>query len=255
MARPALLALCLVATAAGAHAQETTRLLVTVVDDSTEAPVAGAVVAVANGDAQATSGADGLARLDLPADIYVLNASAEGYDPVTFTVAVSGAEMPGVVGLVPAARALGEVVATAERPRRDLDRVGFYERRAEGRGAYLDREELDLKGQGQLAAALIGMPGVTVQRWKETSGLLGTRLVAVSSRGGMGPDGLRSAAPCPMTVYQDGVKVGGDQDFDLTQHGTEGLAGIEVYAGPATVPMEYKQFTPCGVILLWTRSE
>ncbi|MDT0632154.1 carboxypeptidase regulatory-like domain-containing protein [Rubrivirga litoralis] len=253
MTRPALLALGLLVVTTAASAQDTTRLLVTVVDDSTGAVVAGAIVGLMGGTIQAVSGADGLARLDLPPNIYVVHVKADGYDPITFTTSVDGAEVAGTAGLLPAARALDEVVTTAERPRRDLDQVGFYTRRAEGRGAYLDRAELDLKGQGQLAAVLIGMPGVKVQRWSEPP--LGTRLVAVSSRGGMGPDGLRSAAPCPMRIYQDGVKIGDDQDFDLTQHETEGLAGIEVYAGPATVPTEYRQFTPCGVILLWTRSE
>ena len=34
------------------------------------------------------------------------------------------------------------------------------------------------------------------------------------------------------------------------------IAGVEIYSGPATIPLEYKrQGTKCGVILIWTRAE
>ena len=235
---------------AAASAQEAP-LTVTVVDDSTGAAVAGATV-VADGRVRATSGADGAARLAVEAGVVFVQVEAEGYDPVSFTTMIGPDGAAGEVGLLPAARRLGEVVATAERPRADLARVGFYERRAEGRGEYLDREELDLGGKHQLVAALTGLSGVRMQRWTQGGR---TRTVAVSRRGGLGPDGFRTNAPCPLTVYKDGTRIADDESFDVSLVGTADLAGIEVYPGPATVPAEFQQFSPCGVILLWSRNE
>ena len=242
----------LVLLVAGSVSAQTSRLVVTVVDDSTAWALPGATVTVANGAGGATAGADGVAEVALAPGIYVVSVSAEGYSRATFTVTLDGGGASGTVGLVPAPVELAEVGVTAERPRRDLARTGFYDRRAEGRGAYIDREELDLKGAGQLAAAFIGVPGVRVQRW-EVNGI--TRTILVSGRSGMGPNGFRDNSPCPMTIYKDDVQIGNDESFDVQNLGTEDLAGIEVYAGPATIPSQYRQFSACGVVLLWSRQE
>ena len=221
-------------------------LAVTVVDDSTGATIPGAAVSIANGDARAVADADGLARLGLAPDIYVVQVTADGYDPVTFTTTLGPDGLEGEVGLVPAAVVLGDVVTTAERPRRDLARVGFYERREQGRGEFIDSDELDLRRPPSLAAALVARSGVRVQGYGDGVFRL------VSSRQGLGPNGLRSNEPCPIAVFKDGARIDAS---DVARVSVEDLAGIEIYGGPATVPTEYRQFNPCGVVLMWSRME
>ena len=242
VARVAFLA-ALIAVAVPAGAQS--RLAVTVINDSTGQIIAGATVLAANGGAEVSAGADGVAMLSLPPGIHIVSVSADGYDRATFTVTLDDEETAGTVGLLPSSVALDEVTVTAQGARRDLDRTGFLQRREGGAGYYIDRDELDLKGQGQLINALRGVPGIYVQGY-------GTYFGIVSSRWGMSPDGMRSNAPCPITMFKDGFRV---DVPDVAQVGTEDLAGIEVYAGPATIPVEFRQFSACGVVLLWSRQE
>jgi hypothetical protein len=56
-------------------------------------------------------------------------------------------------------------------------------------------------------------------------------------------------------VYIDGVQLPAEPNIDNIVMPKE-LAGIEIYSGPATIPLQYKSTSAggfCGVILLWTR--
>ena len=236
------------ALAPEARAQdEGPRLVLTAVDDSTGGRIVGASVAVVSAGVSGETDRLGIARVPVPAGPHVVRVEKEGYAPVAFTVTIGDEDVVGEVGMVPVV-VLPVVTATAERARRDLERSGFLERREEGRGSFIDYEELVLRDQQDLATTLRGVPGVRLQRWD-------SRVVAVSTRNGIGKETLRSARPCPFTVYKDGIVVGRDETYDLSTVTTVDLAGIEVYSGPASIPPQYRQFNPCGVLLLWSRLE
>lgn len=76
--------------------------------------------------------------------------------------------------------------------------------------------------------------------------------VAISRR--FGTFGTFSQTVCPFQVFLDGVALPSPANLkDLPS--PKNLAGIELYSGPATIPLEYKTSTAgfCGVILVWTR--
>jgi hypothetical protein len=60
-------------------------------------------------------------------------------------------------------------------------------------------------------------------------------------------------AACFMTVLVDGVAMPAPFNLDLLPSPHD-LAGIEVYAGPATIPPQYSGYNRgCGLILIWTK--
>ena len=74
----------------------------------------------------------------------------------------------------------------------------------------------------------------------------GSKVVA----GGRG----RQAVPCIMRVGVDGYVM--EWGFAADHIATDDIYGIEVYAGPATIPREYaSQITDgyCGLVMIWTR--
>ena len=70
------------------------------------------------------------------------------------------------------------------------------------------------------------------------------------------------ALRCPYQFYLDGVPLSGQRVFEALPRPGQ-IFGIEVYASPSTIPLQFKTFGPggdgprsgayCGVILVWTR--
>ncbi|MGH7616281.1 MAG: hypothetical protein ACREPM_03560, partial [Gemmatimonadaceae bacterium] len=57
---------------------------------------------------------------------------------------------------------------------------------------------------------------------------------------------------CPFAIYRDGVLDGRGRLSQLPRPSE--IAAIELYSGPATVPLQYKSAkASCGVILIWTK--
>ena len=71
------------------------------------------------------------------------------------------------------------------------------------------------------------------------------------------------AMTCPFQFFIDGILIPPPRWVDHELPSPKEIAGIEVYANSATVPLQYKTFGGnaafnygggfCGVILLWTR--
>jgi len=69
------------------------------------------------------------------------------------------------------------------------------------------------------------------------------------------------AQPCYMSVFLDGVMVGGvngalssASPTDLSQFTVQVLGAVEVYKSGVSTPMQYSSIgNSCGVVLLWTR--
>ena len=65
-----------------------------------------------------------------------------------------------------------------------------------------------------------------------------------------------ASSPCYAAVVRDGVRLypfAGATPPDLDKIFAEQLAGIEIYARPATVPAELHDAATCGALVLWSR--
>jgi hypothetical protein len=155
----------------------------------------------------------------------------------------AGATIAIRVVLTPEPLALDTVVATGERFVLRLHQNGFYKRRQQGLGKFLDRQ--DVAGAertgGSLCPLFYRLPGFSV-----APGSVGTRCVVQSRRG---PDSLGSGL-CEPAVYIDGMPADMDQFAMLPP---EHVEAIEAYAGAAEAPAEYGGSSGCGVIVIWLR--
>ncbi len=133
---------------------------------------------------------------------------------------------------------------------RRLRLAGFYERRAEGFGRFLDRLEIERRGNVRMIDLLEPLPGLSVERGFGMTGpeeLLNPPLW-------YGRAGLR----CVPALWIDGmlVRTGG---FDAPPLRPDDFVwaldveGIEFYGGPAQVPIEYSRSAGCAVLIIWTR--
>ncbi|MFM8566171.1 MAG: TonB-dependent receptor plug domain-containing protein [Gemmatimonadota bacterium] len=212
-----------------------------VVQDADGRPLAGARVTLLRGtEAGAEVEADSLGRFTLPETAPSggrVVARRLGFTPDTVPVLDAGGEaLLLVLGRV--SPRLPPVVVTG---RRDLrgPLAGFYARRALGQGRFFTAEEIDREGIRRLSDLLRGLPGLQLQ----------------TRRGGMTTMRLRGANVAPL-VWLDGAPLGG-VELDIDAFDARTFAGVEVYAGPATVPAQFggagRSSTSGGTIVLWSR--
>lgn len=240
--RPAaLLALVLAAPAVAQPGDEgaTGALLVTVLDEETRQPLSGAHVRV--GDAVGVVAANGRVRfVEVPVGDVAVSVSHVGYVTRDTAAVVTGAPLSRLlVRLAPESTAL-PTVAVEETAYNEgmLRRRGFYERQSSRTGVFLTREELDERGATLFSDVFSQVPGVRVQRRSGQTAL-------VSSR----------SQDCPMAIFVDGVEAAYlAERVDSVPF--RDIAAVEVYRGPAEVPMEYaytRSRETCGAVLVWTR--
>ncbi len=136
---------------------------------------------------------------------------------------------------------LPEVVVEGDRTLYAFGKLrGFYQRRDRGFGHYITRDEIAKRVPRVLTDVLRGVPRLDVR-----PGPLGNRIVSVSDAS----PNCRSP-----TLYLDGTELGQGNVDELIN--PEDVAGIEIYARPAEIPVEFNptRASPgCGVIVLWTR--
>lgn len=126
---------------------------------------------------------------------------------------------------------------------RTLEAQGFYRRSATGNGTFFDRPAIDSLRPHGVDDLLRRIPAVRF-RYDD----LGRRFPYL--RDALPPD----AEPCYPLVFVDGLQIQGAGGFveGLVSH--HDLAGMEVYAGSATVPARFaRRGHRCGVIVFWTR--
>lgn len=170
--RPLLaLAAALLLAPAAARAQEAAAapgaLALSVADDSSSVPIAGARVEIAGVRGVFVTAADGSVTLNqVPAGPRRVQVSGAGYEPRVFEVDVRPGVLQEVeVGLLRGMKevVLDEVTAVALGRHPNLVRGGFYARQAAGGSAsFLTREQIALRRPRQLPDVFRGLRGFTV---------------------------------------------------------------------------------------------
>lgn len=211
------------------------------VRDLSGRPLAGARVSVLGADASTESDEAGAFRLALlPGASARLVARRIGFAPETLAVTLSlarGAELE--VRLERLAQPLDAVVVNGRRDIRG-PMAGFYTRRDRGGGGrFFTQEQIAQRSVSRMSDLLRTIPSMRI----------------TSRRQGESQFRLRGSSIAPL-VWLDGAPMGAGE-VDLDNFDPRSFAGIEIYSGPASVPVEFAgtrmMSTSGGTIVLWTR--
>lgn len=246
-------ACCLAAGSLGAQSPVETRVVrVRVQDVRTMTAIPDVELFAMTGELLAKGDAAGVVRVRLPAGApFEGQLRRVGY--VASAVNVTGRE-PGdsvVVLLAPAsAQALGTVeVKTDAAVMRYSD---FDRRRMSGHaGIFLTDSQIAKGGHMKLTDLFRRFPSLKVIDSAGIYLVSSSRAKKPVIAAGKNPD----LAPCVFQVVVDDVLMPWGFDLDLLNR--DDIHGIEVYPGPATIPMEYRSSSRdamCGMISIWTKS-
>lgn len=220
------------------------------VSDTLLRPLGAADVSVVGTGARVVTGANGRFRmLRVPPGQYVLVVRRVGYAPTSGIIEVpSGDTLRLSYTLIPSTRMLDTVRTQARRV--TMRMLDFEQRRQQGVGQFITQEEIERRGSMQTSDYLRYMRGVQVST-NTTRAFGGTQVY--SRREGGGFDGNQQQQFCPMQVMLDGIILPRYFDLDLLPPPKQ-IAGIEVYAGAATIPPQFGGVDRrCGVVAVWTR--
>ena len=161
-----------------------------------------------------------------------------GYAPESLLVTVvADKEVNPTIVLRPIAQSIAAVKVVG---RRDLHgpMAGFYTRMQSGNGRFFTFAEIDRRQPTQMTDLLRQVPGIRIE-----------------SRGFDNRVRIRGSRCAPL-VWLDGQALYAGE-FDLDSVDPRSFEGIEVYNGPASVPMEFqgnqRMSSACGTIILWSR--
>lgn len=238
----ATLATLLLSTSALAQAPATGGVT-GVVRDSSGLRLSGASVLVAGTTLRATSDTGGQFRLfGLPTGAQTLQVRRLGYRAASIPVSIEGSATGAVtVTLVPVPRELDPVLIEASHQPAVRYLQGFYERKSKGHGYFITRDQ------------------IATRNWSDMTDVLRSLVPAVritSSRMARNAVRLRGSRCAPLVWLDGAPAMAGEFDLDVIT--PESVSGVEVYAGPATVPVEFRStrgLEACGVIVVWSRLE
>ncbi len=161
-----------------------------------------------------------------------------GYRPESLLVTVlAGQSIEPTVVMTQIAQRIAAVEVVG---RRDVigPMAGFYRRMQAGNGRYFTQADIERRQPSRMTDVLRGVPGIRI----ESRGFE-TRVRIRGSR-------------CSPLVWLDGQGLFA-AEFDLDALDPRSFEGIEVYSGPASVPMEFqgnqRMSSACGTIVLWSR--
>ncbi len=210
---------------------------------------------------------------EVTAGQYEIVATAAGFAPVTDTVDMPASRAIRTrIRLPRTAVEIEGIMVEVEAHILRLDEAGFYDRKREGLGFFLDADEILPRLPTPVVQLFDGVPGVTVGT---TAAQAGAREVLIIGN-------------CLPTLFVDGVLARRSQPFfrnpNPMAYGPDGpgaaetsplylsdlvtasqVAGIEVYRSPAELPLQYGgtalgsvsdvtkgEWGFCGVVLVWT---
>jgi hypothetical protein len=232
-----------VISASPAGAQATRDVVIRLHRSGDTVSIRGATVTVDHEiDAGNTDSAGTVMLPDLPDGGHIIEVVAHGYQAY-FDNFVTGANVaqPIQLGLLPV---LVSDTAVAKGEKTRLAFAAFDARRSKGEGRFFTRAQLDAATGRPLANLLAVDAGAFV-----VAGPGGASQLAMRAPAG-------GSAPCYAAVVRDGVRIypfAGARPPDLDKIFPEQLAGLELYARPATVPAELRAAATCGALVLWTR--
>ena len=195
----------------------------------------------------ALSGPDGSYTIEAPEPgAYTLRVDAAGYNThneMPFT-AFAGRVLELNIRLWSLTELSPVVVTAEEEPFAPGPLEGFHLRRQQGRGNFLTREDIEVRGAVNFTGLLRNVPSVEVIRMRTS----GRSTIRFKGR-------VRAGRDCPPLLWVDNMKWGaidGDQGPDPELFPPE-IEGIEIYT-PANVPPDFSGIgDDCGVIVVWTR--
>jgi hypothetical protein len=209
-----------------------------VVDAGSGRPIDGALVAFEDaGRTIVTEGNGRFAVRELPPRTYRVTVSMLGYETRVEEVEIApGQRFDMRIALATQPIALKPI--TVEARARELDRVGFYDRRIDPGtwGTFFTAADIERRVISQVADLLHGVAGAKVHYLG-----VGRRIVTFNRVTGSGRG-------CVPPVYLDGMAL--PEGIDALSPGA--IAGVEIYVGTRT-PIEYAAMNTCGAIVVWTK--
>lgn len=207
-----------------------------IVSDTSLVALREATVAVLGSSLRVVTGENGRFRLvAVPAGQYILTVHRVGFTPVAAAVQVGDADTLRLsFAMQRIVTPLDTMVVTA---RAVLQRMsGFEERRKLGFGSFLTRDQIENRNGIYVSDLLRVLPDVRIVDGLRGEYAFNTRLTN-----------------CLFQFFVDEVLMPTPLDLHLLPSPRD-IAGMEVYFGPATIPLQYKPANSgCGVILIWTK--
>jgi len=211
-----------------------------VVTDTALVPLADATVSLLGSAIRVVTNANGRFRIvDLAPGAYILLVRRIGYASTSAAFDVSGNDTLRSSLMLHRAVVDLDTVVVAEKGWASAIEREFEDRRRAGFGHFLTQAQLEKLNFVDLTDALLTVPGV-------------------------GHDMLNTRIPflkCRYQFFLDGVPLNDQAVLDALPRPGE-VFGVEVYSGPATIPLQFKTFGPsvrprsgsfCGVILVWSK--
>ena len=226
-----------------ARAQDTREVVIHLHRARDTVSIRGAAVTIDHTIEAGYTDSAGIVRVpDLEDGGHIIEVVARGYQAYfdNFTTGAN-VKQPIQLELLPVA---ASDTAAAKGQKTDLKFVAFDARRTKGQGKFFTRAQLDQASGRPLANLLKMDAGAFIVPGPHGESQLAMRSPASAS------------SPCFAAVVRDGVQIypfAGAKPPDLDKIFAEELAGIELYARPATVPAELRDSASCGALVLWTR--
>lgn len=218
--------------------------------DTAQVPIGGVMVELLSLGQTRTDSAGVFRFAGVPRGSVILHVAKIGFQPLMRVISLAIADSIDLdVTLRPATYQLATVIVREDsNVTRLSDPTGFERRRKNGMGHYISADEIAQRQFSQTSQLLRSVPGisvndrgvVTIQRGVNT--LIGTSCESV-------------------VVFVDGIAIPAEKKawnketgFDVNAIAIAFIRGIEVYAGPATTPVELRSSrSTCGTVAIWTR--
>lgn len=229
--------------------------LLGVFDQDSGDPVEGVeVIDVLTGTKTVTGKAGTVSLFFLPDGGSLVRLRKVGYELQTVPVSITPKDTVPITVVFAKATQLATVVVEDSNPPLKANRLkAFEERRKTGFGSFISEAELrkhDARALAQVIPNYIpGVMAIAADRTSSATYLVARRTMC-SGRVFLDPCMSNS---CVVRVYLDDAPLLGYVDF--ARLNTDEYAGVEYYAGGASIPPKYNSTDAraCGVLLLWTR--
>jgi hypothetical protein len=217
-----------------------------VVKDTGNAPISGADVSISTRRVQARTTDDGRFFFTrMYPGVVEVTIRRIGYEPAKARATLLEGRVAVIEVLLLARPAELEKIDVSSRARQRTGLEGFHQRREQGLGTYVTREEIEKRNATAVSDMLRAVPGIRMISIRGNSSARGVRF-------SNSHNSIRSR-DCPPMLWIDGQAAPGLEVDDVVLPDIE---GIELYNGPSTTPMQFSQQqkdNTCGTIVIWSR--